>query len=493
MMAILSKPWNNFKDRPDTWFFYAFLLTFTLSIRKVLFFYPIKGVFNEYTGIYLYLSDIFFILTILVWAISILQNKKLKLSSYIQSFKRQDSYVLALVLVAWAALSISWSGNTNLALFKSLKLAEFGLLFLYVAYNALNKAFIRNTVWLIVALGFTQAIIGIVQTVLQHSIGLFWLKESLISVNIDGVAKVAFFGHRFIRTYGLFPHPNILGGFLLVSIVLTFAYGSMFHVKQFSLLLNRAISVVIIAIQSIALLLTFSKSAILGLFIAICFLGYRHVSRLPRRMFHMEHSYLGGTVPFFVTSVKNLWRYIVTFVIIVAVFLTILGFNINSLLFKSLNERLLYLNVSRETIVANPIVGLGMGQFVAEMQKYSSVFLANWQYQPVHNVFLLIWSELGIIGLVLFILLLWKIFRSDRNVSRLPRETKLFHMEQFNVSWGETISSYGASAEHPFRDEINIFKVILLGFMVIMLFDHYFWDIQQGQIMLWIVLGLIVG
>jgi hypothetical protein len=26
-----------------------------------------------------------------------------------------------------------------------------------------------------------------------------------------------------------------------------------------------------------------------------------------------------------------------------------------------------------------------------------------------------------------------------------------------------------------------------------MLFDHYFWDIQQGSLMLWILLGLIAG
>jgi O-antigen ligase len=100
------------------------------------------------------------------------------------------------------------------------------------------------------------------------------------------------------------------------------------------------------------------------------------------------------------------------------------------------------------------------------MQKYSTVFLANWQYQPVHNVFLLIWSELGIIGLVLFILFLWKVFRANNTVPRLPADEA-----------GGT----------------PVFKAILLGLTIIMFFDHYFWDIQQGQIILWMILGLVVG
>jgi hypothetical protein len=40
---------------------------------------------------------------------------------------------------------------------------------------------------------------------------------------------------------------------------------------------------------------------------------------------------------------------------------------------------------------------------------------------------------------------------------------------------------------------LQCFKGILLGFIFIMLFDHYFWDIQQGSLMLWILLGIIAG
>lgn len=460
MIASFLKAWNNFKARPDIWFFYGFLLTFTLSIRKVFFFYPIMGGFNEYTGIYLYLSDILLILAILVWIFTILRNKKSSLSSYIQFFSRREAVILVLVLLTWALMSISWAGNTNLALFKALKLAEFSLLFLYIAYNALYKPIIRNTVGFIIALGFIQAIIGIIQAVLQHSVGLFWLKESLLSVNIDGVAEVVLFGHKFIRSYGLFPHPNIFGGFLLVSIILTYFYSKLFHVKQSGFFKVTIILRLVLIIQIIALFCTFSKSAIIGLLVTAVYIYFKFTRSDNLQLFHVKHFY----------------KYLATFIIIFALFITILGFNIDSSLLKSFNERLLFLNVSRETIVGNPMVGLGMGQFVPEMQKYSPVFLANWQYQPVHNVFLLIWSELGIIGLVLFILFLWKVFHAcpSEDCSTWNNQGR---MEQFSDSWGETIA----------------FKAILLGFIIIMLFDHYLWDIQQGQVMLWLMLGLVVG
>src|SRR4030042_3160558 len=79
-MNVLSKFLNNFKAAPDVWFFYGFLRAFTLSVRKVLFFYPINSQFNEWTGIYLYLSDILFIATLFLWVISILHNKSVCLS-----------------------------------------------------------------------------------------------------------------------------------------------------------------------------------------------------------------------------------------------------------------------------------------------------------------------------------------------------------------------------------------------------------------------------
>ena len=161
-----------FRKRLDVWFFYGFLLTFTLSIRKVITFYPIKGAFNEFTGIYLYLSDLFLLATILLWGLYILCNNFTYLSScrlsyftpkkmfHMEHFTRQawnniknnffklsnkPIIILPLILVIWAFISIIWSANQLIAFFRSIKLFELYLLFLYVRYN-FNIFDIKNNI-----------------------------------------------------------------------------------------------------------------------------------------------------------------------------------------------------------------------------------------------------------------------------------------------------------------------------------------------------------
>jgi len=499
-MDIPTKIWNNFKTQPDIWFFYGFLLTFTLSIRKVLMFYPIKGQFNEYAGIYLYLSDIFLILTLVAWGYTILCNNNNSLSNMATRFvfhvknvppqkecstwnilrgRRRTFLLLPLILVIWSFISLIWADNKIIALFRSIKVTEFYLLYLYIIYNVPRGTFLKRVSQIVIAIGFIHAIIGIWQFIIQHSIGLFWLKESLISPNIDGVAKIIFHGEKFIRAYGLFPHSNILGGFLLVSIILTLAYDKLFHVEQLDRNWNHivprgTIARIILAIQIIVLILTFSKSAIIGLCIAIAYALWRN-----NKLFHVE----------------QLGRKAFLAIGITLMILIIARPDTNSLLFKSLNERLFYLNVSRGTILSNPVLGAGSGQFVLEMDRNvpRGTFLEAWQYQPVHNVFLLIWSELGFVGLFILIWLLWKMFHVEQNISKPDIECSTWNNVSCSVYKSVPARNVPRGTFLFQQKALNILKGLILGLIFMMFFDHYLWDIQQGQIMLWMTLGLLAG
>jgi uncharacterized membrane protein YciS (DUF1049 family) len=165
--------------------------------------------------------------------------------------------------------------------------------------------------------------------------------------------------------------------------------------------------------------------------------------------------------------------------------------------------------------------------------------LMGWQYQPVHNVFLLIWAEIGIIGLGLFLGWLWSIFyfkvqRKTKNVPRgtfwdSTRKTECFkgqfteselpldgkdkcstwnlYIEQSNdkiISTGsESIKPRQCKDGDTILNNNNIklstriitvyFQGIFLGFLFIMLFDHYFWDIWPGQALFWLTAGVIAG
>jgi O-antigen ligase len=156
---------------------------------------------------------------------------------------------------------------------------------------------------------------------------------------------------------------------------------------------------------------------------------------------------------------------------IVVMFLVLtVHLDLNSIFIQSLEERMLYLNVSRGTILANPIAGVGQGQFVIDMQKFAPKPLESWQFQPVHNVYLIIWSELGIIGLALFLLFVYNMFHVEqRDNKNVPRGTL---MEQASFKY---------------------LQAVLIGFLFLMFWDHYSWDIQQGQAALWIVFGFVTG
>ena len=373
-----------------------------------------------------------------------------------------------------------------------------------------NRILLKRVFQIIITIYIVQSVIGITQFLIQRSIGLIWLKESIISQDIPGVAKIIFNGHAYIRAYGLFPHPNVFGGFLVFSIIISLLYFKLFHVEQFIKFMQhvkacfREIKIItivpparnstsknlnqenkassqnvprgtfienfmagereiivisfILLVQTLALLLTFSKSAIIGLFIGLFYL-YMIKCSTSIQLFHVEHFKRHAWNILSVFRSKLFYKKIFLISSILIMLFFILKPDTYSLLFKSLQERTFYLNVSHGTFISNPLLGIGLGQFVVNMQNINNI--QPWQYQPVHSVFLLILNELGI---VIFFMFLYFI-------------CKLFHVEQFERK--NILFTY--------------FKTILISFLFIMLFDHYFWDIQQGQILLWLLFGIIVG
>jgi hypothetical protein len=116
----------------------------------------------------------------------------------------------------------------------------------------------------------------------------------------------------------------------------------------------------------------------------------------------------------------------------------------------------------------HPLAGVGVGQFVMnEYQKHPS--LESWQYQPVHSIFLLAFSELGIAGLIFFLLWIFSILEwgigKNRNTGLL-RSLSLTRLS---------------------------FYCIILSFLFIAFFDHYFWDIKLGTIVFALPIILILA
>jgi O-antigen ligase len=130
---------------------------------------------------------------------------------------------------------------------------------------------------------------------------------------------------------------------------------------------------------------------------------------------------------------------------------------------QAVNLRVFYNQVAWQLVKGSPYLGIGQGNFV---WTFSSLGLfENWVFQPVHNIYLLIAAETGILGLFAF---LWFLFKITRSIY-LEREA--------------------------IKNRLALYCLLGIAcfFLASGFFDHFFWDLQQGQLMFWIVLGIIAG
>lgn len=492
----LKKLWRDM----DIWLFFGFLITLPLSVRKVLWYLPLGGVFNEYADASLYLSDILLGMTLAVWIYRL--RNRLSLLSIVRHCSMWNNsrkslleiliLTLPLVLIAVALFSIHASYKPFFGIIFLLKLIELYGLYLFCIFrivpcgtslNVSLRSYFKTGLKIFLLIGVFESLLGILQVVRQHSLGLPFVKESIIDPSLPGVAKIIIDGHSYIRAYGTFPHPNILGGFLLISLIISHLYFRMFHVEQKQWFLNSGFS---LSVQYVGLLTTVSKSAIAGFLIAWIYIGF--VSR-------------GTVIDSVKSSVKNFCiksklfhveRWIVVLIIILgmSVLLPILWkIDSDKLFLQSLREREVYQNIALDIVHNHPILGISCGQLVIFMSQQPTYPLLPWQLQPVHNVFLLVWAELGVVGF--FIFTLWYVlligtipsYKSNKRgylTTALTQDTdghldsSMFHVKQLEIS-----------SLH--------YRAIIIGFLPMLLFDHYLWDIQQGQLLLWLVSGVGSG
>lgn len=106
----------------------------------------------------------------------------------------------------------------------------------------------------------------------------------------------------------------------------------------------------------------------------------------------------------------------------------------------------------------NFIFGIGIGQFVSELKSHNPTNLEEWNLQPVHNLYLLIWSEVGFLGLLLISVFI---------IRNIDFKKSLHQKNTFLISGG--------------------------GFLILGFFDHYFWTLPQGQFIFWLSLALLAS
>ncbi len=221
------------------YFFYCFILSIPFQIRKSFLTEHsyFAGGFSEYAVFFVYLSDILLILAVFFWIVKIISNRKpnlltaFKQNIFLTSYKfrkkiseSDNSLKLLALFCLWLIVDLTLIPEDYrfISAYQTLKLFEMAGLFIYVYFNIASFKRILTTVNLLILGGLFQASLAISQYFFQHSIfGSKWIGEIVLSPEMPGVAKIAVNGEKIMRAYGTFQHPNVLAGFLLATILLS--------------------------------------------------------------------------------------------------------------------------------------------------------------------------------------------------------------------------------------------------------------------------------
>lgn len=372
-----------------------------------------SGFFNPYLSHFVYLSDVFLLVALICCGFTMVfcRNSGSKLN-----FDRNIFVLCAFILFA-VGLSIVFSVDQFNSWMYFLRFCEFSIFALFIA----NGYFpMKKVMFIFVGVIAFEALIGILQFMLQHSLGLSYLGEPDLWQGARGIASINFLGGKLIRAYGTFGHPNIFAAYLGFSLIFI-SYFRVNYRKNYFL-----ISAFVLCLA--ALVLTFSRTAFLGLLL----------------VFSMS-IFIGK---FKDLSLKGSFKYFLVIALVFFVGFVIFLNNSDS----SLSERLVLLDTSKNMFFENPF-GVGIGNFTAVMQNFVDTKLLPWNFQPVHNVYLLMLNEIGWFGLSVFLFLVAYLLR---------RFTK--NKEYFLLS-------------------------LLVFILFVAFFDHYLFSLYQGQFLFWLFIG----
>jgi O-antigen ligase len=439
-------------------FLKIWLILFTFSI-----FFPIRNVFltpealltgnySDFTSFSLYLSDILVILGLLFILIPRgIKEFKLKIIDF--SLKNPFFWLTIAVLLTFL---IHFGLNMRLNVYLLLKwiglIVAYGTFRVLFDSNELKLIFFRLFAWL----AGVQSIIAIFQFCSQASIGLFRLGEQHISPNILGIAKIVSGGTNFVRAYGTFPHPNPFSAFLVagvfISLYLVFTSS---HRKQ------RILYSTLIFLKILALALTFSRGALIVLvFGLVVFFGVL-----------IFKNYQNGWLRQ-VTSKWLSWLTVGSVIVIlasVAVSVFVLKpFLLTRATFsdQSTADRKFYNSNGIKMTKENPIFGVGLGNSVLHMEQASGKILQPWEKQPPHNYFIITASELGIPAMLIL--------------------TWVFVLHIFLL-----LKKLKSESDFKLTSYYLLLTTLFLCFLLLMQFDHYFYTLNQTQLLLWIFLALV--
>lgn len=316
------------------------------------------------------------------------------------------------------------------------------------------KIIIKSFLVIFFTIALFESIVGIMQFILQKPLGFHFLKEPFFSIENDESAKIfisqskQFFFNKFstneqgyfLRAHGTFFHPNIFSGFLNISSILTFFL--IYKSKK------KIFFSIFLSFQLIALIFTFSRAGI-SAFVLSSFLFF---FLMFIKKYEIKKMFLIFLI-FFLTIGVGFSRYLIERGFLGKIFQSDKAIEMNigsSDIRHSLKE------ISIKIIKNKPFFGVGFRNFLIKKDEYSNEKIDR---AYVHNIYLVIASETGLISLLVFLALLFIIFINSIRYCLNPLNISIF--------------------------------CSIVSFLVIGFFDHYPISTYLGKMLLFTFLGFL--
>ena len=366
------------------------------------FWLPESSIFGariDYLSIILYATDLIWIL----WAVSklpitnyqlLIKNLKLKTKKI---FNFQNLIWLLFIVVNVVIAEAKW-----VAVYRWLRLFQW-MITIYLV--KIDKKRIKDYLVKIIPIWIIgESFLGLLQVMNGGSLNgiWWWLGERSFVYGGIGIAQMNLWGENLIRAYGTFSHPNSLAGFLVLSwwgwrkLLIT---NYELHIKDKKQKFKKIFYWIV------------NWSAMMGILMA----GSRTVWLITAVLLIAEQLQItshGGQANYQLL-IKNgkIRRQLIGKILmisgVICLFLGIISINYRVSDFvggwdiNSFQKREMLLGAAIKMISSSPLFGIGAGNFVKELPKFQS---GVWFWlQPVHNIFLLLVSEIGLLGVILLI------------------------------------------------------------------------------------------
>lgn len=418
-----------------------------------------------YGDLSVYILDGLFILLVLTWFIWLVRQKTKRKSWAEVSDAKKALALSVLIFISYVSLSVLWSSYSLPSLVVWDRLLQMVLLILMIRSLRVS---LKELLFTVLLSGLVQSFWAIVQFFLQAIPASTLLGMAHQDASRLGASVIEFQGQRWLRAYGSFPHPNILGGWLFVSTTIASAWylslykGFAAYRGKWSSLSKDMITSwrwqVVASLSAfifclLGLLISFSRGAWLAYAAGFAVLVIVMLIAAKKR----EHLViLVGAVKLVIIGMLLLSA----LTLLIGPLWTDRVFGHARTNMVSGMERVALLQQSKNVISLHPVLGGGVGSYLPQVMRLypgQEIF----EYQPVHNVWLLLYAEFGLIGGLIF------------------------------VGWSFAIIS-GARimvTKKPQRIEIYLGYALFISTGIAFCFDHFWYSLPVGMMLVGILLA----